>query len=352
LIYGTTETFLEHFGLTGLGALPRLEEIEDLMSSESILEQLETEADRRLGRLGQEQAATAGDNGGGGNQDTSGAVDMEAGTESPAEGPEKEADPVGDTLPEGWDVRLNRYLALAGLGARRKVESLIREGRIEVNGQPVETLAVTVEPDRDRVTFDGQKIRIPKTFLYVAMNKPSGIVVSAQDERGRTTVYDLLPQTMRDKVRAVGRLDRASEGLLLFTNDGELAHSLLHPSQYVKKTYLAWVRPRPKSEEIRALREGVPLGRGERSGRARVKLLGARGSTARVRLVLTEGKNREIRRMFRAIGCHVLALRRIGIDGIELGVLRSGGNRRLTRPEIASLRQATGRRMDEGVRRW
>lgn len=246
-------------------------------------------------------------------------------------------------------MRLNRYLALAGLGARRKVESLIREDRIEINGRPVETLAVTVDPDRDRVTLDGQKVRIPKTFLYVAMNKPSGIVVSAQDERGRTTVYDLLPQTMRDKVRAVGRLDRASEGLLLLTNDGHLTHALLHPSQNVKKIYLAWVRPPPKIDEIRALREGVSLGRGEHSGPAQVRLLGRRGSTARVRLALTEGKNREIRRMFRAVGCQVLALRRVGIDGIDLGALRSGGHRRLTGAEVASLRQATGRRAGRGI---
>jgi 23S rRNA pseudouridine2605 synthase len=246
-------------------------------------------------------------------------------------------------------VRLNRYLALAGLGARRKVESLIAEGRIEVNGRPAETPAERVDPDRDRVTCDGARLRVPKTAVYVAMNKPAGIVVSARDERGRATVYDLLPARLRSRVRSVGRLDRASEGLLLLTSDGTLAHALLHPSRKVKKTYLAWVRPVPRTEEIGALREGVSLGRGERSGPAQVRLVGSRGGIARVRLTLTEGKNREVRRMFRAIGCQVLALRRVGIDGIRLEGIRSGGHRRLTPAEIAVLRQAAGGRPRKGM---
>jgi pseudouridine synthase len=227
------------------------------------------------------------------------------------------------------------------------VESLIQEGRVEVNGRTVETLAVTVDPDRDRITCDGTRVRVPKTYLYVLMNKPAGIVVSARDERGRTTVYDLLSSTLRERVRAVGRLDRASEGLLLLTNDGALAHALLHPSRNVKKTYLAWVRPVPRREDVRALREGVSLGRGEHSGRSHVRLLGTRGATARMRLTLTEGKNREIRRMFRAIGCRVLVLRRVGIDGVELGSVRAGGHRRLTRPEVACLRRAAGLAQDK-----
>lgn len=237
-------------------------------------------------------------------------------------------------------MRLNRYLALAGLGSRRNVESLILEGRVEVNGETVETPSYSVDPEKDRVTFDGERVRAPRSQLYLLMNKPSGVVVTASDERGRTTVYDLLPDKMRGRVRAVGRLDRASEGLLLFTNDGELSHALLHPSRGVKKSYLAWVTPTPDLDSIRALRAGLPIGRGERSGKAAVKLLGSRKATARLRLTLTEGKNREVRRMFRAVGCKVLALRRVEIGGVRLERTRPGGHRILTRAEVAQLRRA------------
>lgn len=239
-------------------------------------------------------------------------------------------------------MRLNRFLALSGLGARRKVEGLILEGRIEVNGETVETLGVQVDPDRDRVVCDGQRLRIPRTYLYLAMNKPSGVVVSAGDERGRQTVYDLLSPRWRAKVRAVGRLDRASEGLLIFTNDGELAHGLMHPSHGVQRAYLAWVTPPPGREAVEQLRRGVPLGGGETSGPADVRVSGTRGGTARVRLTLREGKNREVRRMFRAVGARVLALRRVRIDGVYLGDLRAGSIRPLGQAEIASLQRAAG----------
>ncbi|MBD3161987.1 MAG: pseudouridine synthase [Candidatus Eisenbacteria bacterium] len=240
------------------------------------------------------------------------------------------------------DLRLNRFLALAGLGARRKCEGLISEGRIEINGRPADTPAIQVDPASDVVRFDGERVRIPRSFVYLLMNKPSGVVVSASDERGRTTVYDLLPDRYRGKVRAVGRLDRASEGLLLFTNDGELAHALLHPSRGVERTYLAWVDPPPRARALRSLEEGISIGRGERSGPARVRMVGRRGTTGRVRVVLREGKNREVRRMFRAVGCRVLALRRVGFDGLVLQRLSAGTHRRLRQEEIASLRKAAG----------
>lgn len=241
-------------------------------------------------------------------------------------------------------MRINRFLALVGLGSRRKCEVLIREGRIDVNGKQVETLGVQVDPDVDQVSCDGERIRIPRTSIHLLMNKPSGVVVSARDEHGRRTVYDLLPPNLRGRVTAVGRLDRASEGMLLFTNDGQLAHGLMHPSREVEKTYIAWVSPPPKLDAIRALRSGVPLGRGEHSGQARVRSLGAKKGTGRIQVTLREGKNREIRRMFRAVGCRVLALRRVRIGSVEMGELRSGGHRRLTREEIEALSRAAGQK--------
>ena len=177
-------------------------------------------------------------------------------------------------------MRLNRFLALAGLGARRKCETLVWEGRIEVNGATVESPGIDVDPNKDRITCDGERLRPPRVFLYAAMHKPSGLIVSASDERGRATVYDILPERLRGKVRAVGRLDQASEGLLLFTNDGDLANALLHPSRGVERTYMAWVTPPPSPDSLKALRSGVPLGRGQRSGSAQVRVLGTRGSTS------------------------------------------------------------------------
>jgi 23S rRNA pseudouridine2605 synthase len=241
-------------------------------------------------------------------------------------------------------LRINRFLASAGLGARRKCEVLVREGRIEVNGKTVETLGFQVDPENDEVCCDGERVRLPHSSVHLVMNKPSGVVVSANDDQGRRTVYDLLPPNLRGRVRAVGRLDRASEGMLLFTNDGQLAHGLMHPSREVEKTYVAWVTPPPKLDAIRALRAGVPLGRGERSGEAKVRSLGTKKETARIRVTLREGKNREVRRMFRAVGCRVLALRRVQIDGVVMGEVRMGGHRRLSSGEIEALRRAVGRK--------
>ncbi len=239
-------------------------------------------------------------------------------------------------------MRINRFLAMSGLGARRACEELVREGRIEVNGVTVDTLAFEVDPDRDRVTCDGERLRPPRVLLYAMMHKPSGVIVSADDERGRLTVYDLLPERLRGKVKAVGRLDQGSEGLLIFTNDGLLAHALLHPRRGVPRTYLAWVSPPPSGESLARLRSGVPLGRGERSGAADVRVLGARGGTARIRLILREGKNREIRRMFRAVGSRVLALRRVGFGDLYLEDLPAGKVRPLNPGEVAGLRETSG----------
>lgn len=239
-------------------------------------------------------------------------------------------------------MRLNRFLALTGLASRRKCEELIRESRIEINGTTVENLSTQVDPERDRVTYDGERLRIPDTFFYLMMHKPSGFVVSTSDERGRATVYELLPGPVRGKVQAVGRLDRGSEGLLLFTNDGVLANALLHPRHGVERLYVAWVAPPPRMEDIARLRAGVPLEQGERSGPAQVRVLGRKKSTARVRIALREGKNREVRRMFRAVGCRVLALRRVAFGGLALNDLPTGKTRNLTRTEIAMLKQAAG----------
>jgi 23S rRNA pseudouridine2605 synthase len=238
-------------------------------------------------------------------------------------------------------MRLNRFLASAGLGSRRACEELIRQGRVEINGQIARLPGPPVDPGRDVIRCDGQRVRLPTSGVYLAMNKPAGYVTTRADEYGRRTVYDLLKKTYRG-VFAVGRLDRASEGLLLLTNNGELANRLLHPRYGQERTYLVWVRPAPDVETMHAIREGVAIGPGERSGPAKARVLGRRGDATRIRITLWEGKYREVRRVFRAFGIHVLALRRVSYAGIQLQDLPAGMVRPLTGEEIAELARRTG----------
>jgi 23S rRNA pseudouridine2605 synthase len=238
-------------------------------------------------------------------------------------------------------VRLNRFLAGTGLGSRRSCEQLIRQGRVDVNGAIVGLPGPEIDPERDVVRCDGTRYRLPRRHLYLMMNKPAGFVTTRSDELGRKTVDDLLGR-VRGRVFAVGRLDRASEGLLLFTNNGELANRLLHPRHRVERTYLAWVRPAPSLDMIRQIREGVSIGPGERSGPAQIRILGRRSDTTRIRITLREGKFREVRRVFAALGMRVLALRRIAFAGLTLVDLPAGAVRPLTRDEEAVLAERTG----------
>ncbi len=238
-------------------------------------------------------------------------------------------------------MRLNRFLASSGLGSRRAVEELIRQGRVEVNGAIAGFPGPDVDPEKDEIRCDGERIRPPRRWLYLAMNKPAGYVTTLSDERGRKTIEDLLGG-MKGRVFPIGRLDRSSEGLLLLTNNGELANRLLHPRFQQERTYLVWVRPVPDLEAILKLRAGVMIGPGERTGPARVRVLGRRGDIARVRISLREGRNREIRRMLAVFDLRVLALRRIAYAGIELGGLEPGMVRPLAAEEISLLARHTG----------
>jgi 23S rRNA pseudouridine2605 synthase len=238
-------------------------------------------------------------------------------------------------------MRLARYLAAAGIGSRRSCEEMIRQGRITVDGEVVRTPATRVQPASSQVRCDGERLRLPRRWIYAALNKPSGYITTRSDERGRRTVEDLLGR-LRGRVVPVGRLDRSSEGLLLFTNNGDLAQRLLHPRFRQPRTYLVWVAPVPANQVLRAIEGGVDIGGGERSGPARVRLLGAKGGTARVRIQLREGRNREIRRIFSAFGIRVTALRRISYAGVHLGDLPSGAVRALSPAEISLLGRRTG----------
>ena len=235
--------------------------------------------------------------------------------------------------------RLNLVLARAGLASRRAADRLIAEGRIRVNGSVVTALGTRVDPEEDRVTVDGRALpAAPRRHTYLMLNKPRGCVTTLSDPEGRPTVLGLL-RGVTVRVFPVGRLDYQSEGLLLLTDDGELARALMHPSSGVTKTYRAKVRGVPEVDSLARLARGVRVD-GRPTQPAQVSLLRRTGSTAWVELVLHEGRKRQVRRMLEAIGHPVQRLRRTRYDGLELGSLPAGRFRPLTAREVATLRSS------------
>jgi 23S rRNA pseudouridine2605 synthase len=236
--------------------------------------------------------------------------------------------------------RLQKVLAAAGLGSRRQCEELITTGRVEVDRRVVTELGTRVDPEAEQIRVDG--VPLPKTkLLYYAVNKPVGVVSTNRDPSGRPRVIDLVPG---DDVRlfAIGRLDLNSEGLILVTNDGELANRLTHPRYGVSKTYRAVVAGRPAQEVLRKLVQGVHLSEGVARAE-RVEIKSAHKESTVLEMVLREGKNREIRRVLARVGHKVLRLTRIAVGPVRLGNLPSGTARRLTRDEISSLRRDAAR---------
>jgi 23S rRNA pseudouridine2605 synthase len=232
------------------------------------------------------------------------------------------------------NVRLQKFLAEAGVASRRAGEKIILEGRVAVNGRVVRELGAKVEPGRDRVTVDGTPAQ-PRRKLYVALNKPRGYVCSQSDEFERRTIGSLLPREWNN-LNSVGRLDFQSEGLIFLTNDGEFSLRLTHPRYGVRKKYLATVTGRVPPETAGQLVRGVAH-EGELLKAERARVLSANNSNSVVELELAEGRNREVRRMFEAQGLEVNRLVRTQIGRIKLGELPSGKWRTLTEPEIKSL---------------
>lgn len=229
--------------------------------------------------------------------------------------------------------RLQKVLAQAGLGSRRACEVLIDEGRVEVNGE-VARLGRRVDPEHDRVSVDGVPIPVRPGLVYYLLNKPAKVVTTASDPEGRPTVVDLVPAEPR--VFPVGRLDWDTEGLLLLTNDGDLAHSLTHPSRGVPKTYLAEVSGVPSRGALRQLREGVELEDG-RTAPARARLAQATANGSALEIVIHEGRNRQVRRMCEAIGHPVRRLVRTRFGPLHENRLAPGQWRVLTQAEIRAL---------------
>jgi 23S rRNA pseudouridine2605 synthase len=228
-------------------------------------------------------------------------------------------------------MRLVKYLAHAGVASRRAAEQMIAEGRVRVEGQ------LATDPARDvdegfQVEVDGRVLHGPEPRVSYAVHKPVGVISTARDTHGRPTVLELVPADGR-RLYPVGRLDADSSGLILLTNDGALAQRLTHPRYEVPRTYRASVTGRPVTERaLRALREGVPLDDGP-TAPARVRRLGAH----EIEITITEGRNRQVRRMCDAVGHPVTALRRVAFGPLRLGRLPPGHHRRLTASEIARL---------------
>jgi len=231
--------------------------------------------------------------------------------------------------------RLQKYLARCGVASRRASEQIIVGGRVRVNGQTAAELGTSIDPERDRVELDGRAVRPPRTLTYVALNKPIGVVSTASDPQGRRTVLDLVDVDAR--LFPVGRLDYDSEGLLLLTDDGDLAMHLTHPRHTVEKEYEALLTADPSEAALSRLRTGVPLD-GSLTAPAHVERLATVPDGVWVRFVLREGRNRQIRRMVAAVDLDVVRLVRVRIGTLRLGDLAPGAWRNLRSTEVAALR--------------
>ena len=235
-------------------------------------------------------------------------------------------------------IRLNKYLAQCGVASRRHCDEIIAAGRVSVNGVTVREMGVRVE-DADAVAVDGRAVAPEAEKRYILYHKPAGEVTAVTDDRGRATVLDRFAG-FPARLFPVGRLDYDSEGLLLLTNDGELAQRLLHPSREVEKAYLARVLGEVSEEKARALRAGVRIeGDGRPTSPAKARVLERSPSASVVLLAIHEGRNRQVRRMFEAVGHRVTALRRVRFGPLTLGRLGRGEYRDLTPEEVERLRR-------------
>ena len=238
-------------------------------------------------------------------------------------------------------IRIQKMIADSGVCSRRKAEELISRGRVKLNGHPVKLGDKC--GFKDIITIDGERINIPrkKSFRYIMMNKPRGYVTTVSDDLDRRCVMDLL-EDVEDRVYPVGRLDRNSEGLLLFTNDGEFANSIMHPSRHISKTYRVTVRPDITDEQLIQLSEGVVID-GKKTLPATVIVKVKEPGRVVLLMTIKEGRNRQIRKMCEAVGLEVARLRRISIGPIKLGMLKPGAYRDLSAEELRAIRNAIGK---------
>jgi 23S rRNA pseudouridine2605 synthase len=243
-------------------------------------------------------------------------------------------------LPE---TRLNKILAHAGVASRRAAEKMIASGRVSVDGYVVRDVGFKADPARQKIMVDGKSIYAEDSLEYWLVHKPRGVLSTASDPQGRPTVLKLVPKRPV-RLYPVGRLDMDSEGLMLLTNDGELANRITHPRYEVEKRYRVWVKGEPNRSTLNAMRKGVELDDGFMSAPARVHIKSGSRRGSKLAMVLKEGKKREIRRICEAVGHPVTRLVRVAIGPLKLGEIPLGASRQLRPGEIKYLRQSVGLR--------
>ncbi len=244
------------------------------------------------------------------------------------------------------EIRLQRYLAQAGVASRRHAEELISSGHVRVNGRKVTELGTKVLPGKDAVEVDGKRVS-PEEHVYYILNKPKGYVTTVSDPQGRHTVMELLPPKRPESVVPVGRLDFYTEGVLLFTNDGELAAGLLHPRGHVEKIYHAKIRGMVTDTQIEKLRKGVRID-GRRTSPAQVDRLKFTGLHTWLIISIREGRSRQIHKMAESVGLQVIKLARVSFGGITYFGLKVGQSRPLTPEEILRLREQVSQTPSSG----
>ncbi len=232
-------------------------------------------------------------------------------------------------------MRINRYLSSCGVCSRRKAENLILLGEVSVNGKRVKDLATVIDTENDEVRLRGKVIKIEDTKVYYMLNKPSGVISAASSKYGEKTVVDLIGDK-KYRLFPVGRLDKDTTGLIILTNDGDLTNFLTHPSFEMEKSYEALVKGHITSSELDKLKKGVMLD-GKKTARAKLRLIKKKGNNSLVEITLTEGRKRQVKRMFERVGHSVLTLKRTMEGGLNLGDLKEGESRLLSKKEIKKL---------------
>ena len=228
-------------------------------------------------------------------------------------------------------MRLNKFLSSCGVASRRKCEEIILSGRVAVNDKVVSSLGVVVDEKKDKVTLDGTILKVPEEYVYLKLNKPKGYACTASDEKGRKTVFDLVDSDVR--LFNVGRLDYDTEGLIFLTNDGDFANLVMHPKFHFEKEYHVTVEGEMKESEFAVLRKGAVV-EGKRMPSAKVRFLEFDGNFTKLAVVIDEGQNHQVRRMFEAIGRDIKLLKRVRIGNVKLGGLYRGKTKPMTQDEI------------------
>ncbi len=245
--------------------------------------------------------------------------------------------------------RLHKFMARHGVASRRACEEIIASGRVRVNGKTVTAPGTSVEPGRDKVEVDGRVLGRPEKPVYIMLYKPRGYLSTVSDPRGRKKVTDLV-RDVEERLFPVGRLDYDSEGLLILTNDGDLAYLLTHPAHNIPKTYLVRVRGIPETSDLKRLSEGIMLSDGI-TAPARINPIGERNGNALLEVTIRQGRNRQIRRMFEKIGHRVIRLKRVRIGPLALGELKAGQYRHLGETEVRRLKKSAAAGIRPSARR-